>query len=64
MRFWPALAAVPVLAVAGLLALLGAGGAHGQDAGSVSNYRLASGDVNGDQVVLAPFHVRGRVDTE
>jgi polysaccharide biosynthesis/export protein VpsN len=51
MRFWPTLAAVPVLAVAGLLALFGAARAHGQDAGSISNYRLASGDVISIQVL-------------
>src|SRR5512134_2736802 len=51
MRFWPTLAAVPFLAVAGLLALVAAAGAHGQDAGSISNYRLASGDVISIQVL-------------
>jgi len=51
MRFWPTLAAVPILAVAGLLALFAPVGAHGQDAGSISNYRLASGDVISIQVL-------------
>jgi len=51
MRFRLTLAAVPVLAVAGLLALFVAAGAHGQDAGSISNYRLASGDVISIQVL-------------
>ena len=51
MRFWPTFAAVPVLAVAGLLALITVAGAHGQDAGSISNYRLASGDVISIQVL-------------
>ena len=50
MRFWPTLAAVPVLAVAGLLALFAAA-ARGQDASSISNYRLASGDVISIQVL-------------
>jgi len=51
MRFWPTLAAVPVLAVAGLLMLSAAAGARGQDAGAISNYRLASGDVISIQVL-------------
>jgi len=51
MRSWPTLAAVPVLAVAGLLAPFAAAGARGQDAGSISNYRLASGDVISIQVL-------------
>ena len=51
MRFWPALAAIPALAMAGLLALMPAAGAFGQDAGAISNYRLASGDVISIQVL-------------
>ena len=51
MRFWPTLAAVPVFALASLLGLFAAAGAHGQDASSISNYRLASGDVISIQVL-------------
>jgi polysaccharide export outer membrane protein len=51
MRFWPAFAAIPLVAVTSLLALLPAASAHGQDAGSISNYRLASGDVISIQVL-------------
>lgn len=51
MRFRPTLAAVPFFAVACLLALFAAAGARGQDAGSISNYRLASGDVISIQVL-------------
>jgi len=48
----PAHAAITIarLAVAGLLALLAAT-AQGQDAGSISNYRLASGDIISIQVL-------------
>jgi polysaccharide export outer membrane protein len=51
MRSWRTLVAVPVLAVAGLLALFASAGARGQDASSISNYRLASGDVISIQVL-------------
>lgn len=51
MRFWPTLATVPVLAVAAVLALFAAADATAQDAGAISNYRLASGDVISIQVL-------------
>ena len=51
MRFWPALPAIAALAVASVLALIPAADAHGQDAGTVSNYRLGSGDVISIQVL-------------
>jgi len=51
MRSWPAFSAVPVLALAGLLTFLAVTGACAQDAGSISNYRLASGDVISIQVL-------------
>jgi len=51
MRACPTFAAIPVLAVAGLLILFAAAGARGQDANSISNYRLASGDVISIQVL-------------
>jgi len=51
MRFWPALATIPALAVAALLALFAVAGAHAQDTSSISNYRLASGDVISIQVL-------------
>jgi len=51
MRFRPALATISALAIGGLLALFAAAGAGAQDAGSISNYRLASGDVISIQVL-------------
>lgn len=51
MRSWTTLAAVPILACAGLLALFASTQVHGQDASSISNYRLASGDVISIQVL-------------
>ena len=51
MRSWPALSAIPVLALAGLFALFSAAAASAQESGSISNYRLASGDVISIQVL-------------
>ena len=51
MRIVPVLSALLALALAGVLAFLVPAGARGQDPGTVSNYRLGSGDVITIQVL-------------
>jgi polysaccharide biosynthesis/export protein VpsN len=51
MRFRPLLSALAAVAFVALIALMPAAEAHGQDSGTVSNYRLGSGDVITIQVL-------------